>query len=191
MSRHWCSQKTAYERSNADSESRGEIKVELHRKQSLLRWEWVMRNFKTPIFSKTQSWEGSSLFVCTFFKTLVTKKNKTKKHINTKGIQPQTPCPLKERERKKKKNKSNPFSLSVDSDVTNYRTWIYIYVYTQYTPPSPLSKIHGALMLSWLQLTQVLYFLYFISFLGGISFRIFKTTQQQHSICKEWTKRFV
>jgi len=30
-----------------------------------------------------------------------------------------------------------------------------------------------------------------MSFFGGISFMIFKTTQQQHSIWKEWTIRFV
>ncbi len=85
-----------------------------------------VRHLETPIVNKTRSRRKSTLCPVS---TLVTNKNKTpKKHINTKGIQPQTRFPPK-------KKKKSSFSLSVDSDVTN--TYIYLYLYVQYPPPPP------------------------------------------------------
>lgn len=91
-----------------------------------------VRHLETPIVNKTRSRRKSTLCPVS---TLVTNKNKTpKKHINTKGIQPQTRFPPK-------KKKKSSFSLSVDSDVTN--TYIYISICT--VPP----PIHRARMLSY------------------------------------------
>lgn len=142
--------------------------MELHRKQSRLRWVRVGIILETPFLNKTQSWEGSSLFSLHLF---VTNKNKTCQY---EGKQPQNPY-WRKREREKERKELNPFSLSVDSDVTNKQTYIlyiYIYIYLSFFiyTKLPHSKIHRALMLSWLQLKQLLYFSFVFIHFFWISF---------------------
>lgn len=153
--------------------------MELHRKQSRLRWVRVGIILETPFLNKTQSWEGSSLFSLHLF---VTNKNKTYQY---EGKQPQNPY-WRKREREKEK-RVEPF-LSVcgqwrHKQANIYTVYLYIYIfiffYIYKTPTFQNTPCSNALMATT-QTTFILFICFYTFFLDFV-FK-FKTTQQQQSV---------